>query len=265
MPHDSEPRPGPPPSEPSSPSPGSDRPTGPAGSEPATGSTQTPTTDSAADRFRRSDTARVEAFSDGVFAIAVTVLVLEIGDPVHRQGRLGHALMEQWPAYLGYLASFGYVAVIWLNHHQAFARVRSVDSGLHAANLLLLGVTAALAFPTGVLSDALREDVFSSDARVAGVLYAVVAAAMCGAWLLLYTHLRHRPGLLDPGIEPEYVRHGQLRSAVGIGAYAVAGLLGWTVTPVAALAVFVLLPVFYFVTSEGLPYRRPAAPRAAAR
>jgi uncharacterized membrane protein len=262
MPHDSEPPSGPPPSAPTPGAPGPPEPPrppeSPDPSEPA-GSTVYPTGETATARFRRSDTARVEAFSDGVFAIAVTVLVLEIGDPDHREGHLGHALLEQWPAYLGYLASFGYVGVIWLNHHQAFARVRSVDRGLQAANLLLLGVTAALAFPTGVLSDALREDVFGSDARVAAALYALVAAAMCAAWLLLYTHLRHRPGLLDRAVEPEYVRHGQLRSAVGVGAYAVAGLLGWAVTPVAALAVFVLLPVFYFATSEGLPHRRPRA------
>ena len=209
----------------------------------------------AGSRFRRLDTARLEAFSDGVFAIAVTILVLEIKDPAHRPGGLARALGAQWPAYLGYAASFGYVAVIWLNHHQAFARVRSVDRGLQGANLLVLFTTAALAFPTGLVSDALQENVSGNDARTAVAVYALVGAVMCASWLLLYTHLRHRPGLLDPAVEPRYVLHGQLRSAAGVGAYALAGIIGALVTPLAALAVFVLLPVFYFATSEGLPRR----------
>ncbi|HEX4226591.1 MAG TPA: TMEM175 family protein [Pseudonocardiaceae bacterium] len=202
-------------------------------------------------RFRRSDTSRAEAFSDGVFAIAVTILVLEIHDPVHASGGLTHGLLKQWPAYLGYVASFSYIAVIWLNHHQAFARIHTIDRGLHATNLALLGTTSALAFPTGVVSDALQEKATGADARAAVVLYALVAAAMCTSWLLLYTHLRHHPRLLVAAIEPNYVRHGQLRSAVGIAAYAVAGIIGYFATPVAGLAVFIAAPVFYFATSEG--------------
>lgn len=206
-------------------------------------------------RFSRSDSARLEAFSDGVFAIAVTILVLEIHDPAHGRGGLAHALLAQWPAYLGYLASFGYVAVIWLNHHQAFARIRKVDRGLQAANLLLLCTTAALAFPTGVLSDALQENVEGADSQTAVLTYALIAAAMCASWLLMYTYLRRRPWLLDPAVEPAYVRHGQLRSAVGLAAYLLAGVIGWLTFPPIALAVFAALPVFYFVTSEGLPWR----------
>ncbi|MEU1367702.1 TMEM175 family protein [Streptomyces sp. NPDC005803] len=212
-----------------------------------------PHTARTAARFRRSDTARLEAFSDGVFAVAATILVLEIQDPAHHKGGLARALLEQWPSYVGYLASFAYVAVIWLNHHQAFARIRSVDRGLQGANLLLLFTTAALAFPTGVLSDALQESAHGADARTAVLTYALVAAAMCASWLLLYTYLRHHPSLLDPAVEASYVRHGQLRSAAGVAAYTLAGLLGWLATPPVALAVFAALPIFYFATSEGLP------------
>jgi uncharacterized membrane protein len=208
-------------------------------------------------RFLRSATSRAEAFSDGVFAIAVTILVLEFHDPVHSPGGLARSLLQQWPVYLGYVASFGYIAVIWLNHHQAFARIRSVDRGLHAANLALLGTTSALAFPTGVVSDALQEDATGQDARTAVVLYALIAAAMCGCWLLLYTHLRRRPRLLDAAVETSYVWHGQVRSAVGIGAYTLAGLVGYFVTPLAGLVVFLAVPAFYFATSEGFHHVEP--------
>ncbi|WP_019633313.1 TMEM175 family protein [Actinomadura atramentaria] len=202
-------------------------------------------------RFTRADTGRVEAFSDGVFAIAITILVLGIADPGHRPGALGRALLEQWPAYLGYAASFTYIAVIWLNHHQAFARIRTVDRGLHSVNFLILATTSLLAFPTSVVSDTLREETTGADARAAVVLYAAVAAAMCGAWLVFYEYLRRRPDHLDPGVEPGYVRQGSIRSAAGIAAYAAVGLLGYFVTPLAGLAVFAVVPFFYFATSEG--------------
>ncbi|MCG8970294.1 TMEM175 family protein [Streptomyces sp. CL12-4] len=209
-----------------------------------------------AGRFNRSDTARAEAFSDGVFAIAVTLLVLNLTIPAHRSGGLAHALLQQWPAYLGYLASFAYVAVIWLNHHQAFLRVRSMDRGLQAANLLLLFTTAALPFPTAVVSDALREDAAGPDARAAVALYAAVAAAMCLSWVVLYHQLRRRPELLTAGIEPNYLRHGSMRSWIGVCAYLAAGAAGAATTPLIALGFFIALPAFYLATSEGLPTAR---------
>ncbi|MEU2052652.1 TMEM175 family protein [Streptomyces bungoensis] len=209
--------------------------------------------------FSLSDTTRAEAFSDGVLAIAVTLLALGLADPPHRPGGLGHALLAQWPAYLGYLASFGYVSVIWLNHHQAFVRIRVMDRGLHAANLVLLFSTAALSFPTSVVADALRADPAGSDARVAVALYAGLAAVMCLSWVAFYHQPARRPGLLTPDAESTYVRHGRLRSWAGALAYAAAGLLGVLVSPLLAVAVFVLLPVFYFVTSEGLPEGRAGA------
>ncbi|MGW3511591.1 TMEM175 family protein [Streptomyces sp. NPDC000994] len=211
-------------------------------------------------KFSRSETTRAEAFSDGVFAIAVTLLVLNLADPPHKPGGLGQALLAQWPAYLGYLASFGYVSVIWLNHHQAFVRIRAMDRGLHAVNLFLLLTTAALSFPTAVVADALQADPTGSDARVAVALYAGLAAAMCLSWVAFYQQIARRPELLDPDVEDTYVRHGQLRSGAGAVAYTIAGLLGVFVAPLLAIAVFVMLPVFYFVTSEGLPGGRGGSP-----
>ncbi|MDT0611102.1 TMEM175 family protein [Streptomyces lancefieldiae] len=208
------------------------------------------------DGFAQTDTSRVEAFSDAVMAIAITILALEMRTPEHASGHLLSGLLHQWPVYLGYLISFAYIGVIWLNHHQAFTRIRTVDRGLHAANLALLLTTAALAFPTAVISEALQEDLVGSDARTAVALYALIAAAMCASWLWIYVHLAGKPALLSPRAEPRYVRQGQARSAAGILAYAVGGALGWFLHPVIALAVFLCLPVFYFVTSEGLPQVR---------
>ncbi|WP_052489584.1 TMEM175 family protein [Streptomyces sp. 150FB] len=211
--------------------------------------------------FQATDTGRVEAFSDGVFAVAITILALELATPAHRDGGLLSALLHQWPVYLGYLTSFVYIAVIWLNHHQAFTRIRVVDRGLHVSNLLLLLTTAALPFPTRVLSDTLQEPVTSGDVRTAVALYALVAAAMCAAWVWIYVQLNRRPGLLTPGVEPHYVPQGLIRSAAGVAAYLLGGGLGWAVTPGVALGVFLLLPLFYFATSEGIRSRTPVSRR----
>ncbi|MFE9426533.1 TMEM175 family protein [Kitasatospora sp. NPDC006697] len=208
-------------------------------------------------RFRRADTGRVEAFSDGVFAIAITILVLDLHPPEHPPGGLAHALLEQWPAYLGYLTSFGYIGVIWLNHHQAFTRLRYTDGGLHAANLALLFTTAALPFPTAVLSTAFQHSFTDADARTAVLLYAVVAAAMCLSWYVLFRHLDRTPALHAAHMEPAFPRHGTVRSAAGVAGYLAAGLLGWAVHPAIAAVVFLLLPAFYGLTTEGLVRRRP--------
>jgi uncharacterized membrane protein len=205
--------------------------------------------------FAATESARVEAFSDAVIAIAITILALDMRTPEHTPGGLLPALAHQWPVYLGYLMSFAYIGVIWLNHHQAFIRIRVVDRGLHMANLALLLTTAALAFPTAVVSEALQDDLTSADARTAVALYAVIAAAMCASWVWIYSHLGRHPELLSSRCEPHYVPQGWLRSLSGLLAYLLGGAVGWLVHPVIALAVFLLLPVFYFATTEGFRTR----------
>jgi uncharacterized membrane protein len=205
--------------------------------------------------FAATDTARVEAFSDAVIAIAITILVLELRDPPHEPGQLLVALVHQWPAYVSYLMSFTYIGVIWLNHHQAFLRIRVIDRGLHMANLGLLFTTACLSFPTAVLSAALQENNAGDDARTAIALYALIAAAMCASWLCIYRHLARHPALKSPRCEDDYVRHGFIRSLSGLLAYLVGGAAGFLIHPAIALVVYVLLPIFYFATTEGLHLR----------
>src|SRR5207249_2800824 len=100
-------------------------------------------------------TARLEAFSDGVLAIVITLLVLDLRAPTTR-GSMLHELVHQWPIYISYLASFAYVGVIWVSHHQLFTRIDSVDTGLLWRNLALLLPTSVLPFPTAVLGKAFQ-------------------------------------------------------------------------------------------------------------
>ena len=206
--------------------------------------------------FQVTDTGRVEAFSDGVFAVAITILALEMGTPAHRDGGLLSALLRQWPVYLGYLTSFAYIGVVWLNHHQACIRIRVVDRRLHVANLALLFTIAALPFPTGVLAHALQEQITSADVRTAVALYALIAGALSASWAWIYYQLIRRPGLLEATVDTHYVPQGLVRSAVGVVVYLLAGVLGWAINPGIALAIFLLLPFFYFATTEGVSRTR---------
>jgi len=196
-----------------------------------------------------SDTRRVEAFSDGVFAIAITLLVLDLHVPAFDPGRLLHDLGHLWGAYIAYVSSFLYIGVIWLNHHNAFTRIHRIDFGLQWANLGLLFTTALLPFPTAVLSAALQSGA-TSDRRIAVVLYALVAGAMTATWLGLFHHLSHHPELTDGEDGAAFFGGERRRAWLGLGAYGVAACAG-LVYPVAALPFFLVLPIFYALTSEG--------------
>lgn len=116
-----------------------------------------------------NETARVEAFSDGVFAIAITLLILEIQVPESAgHGGLRHSLLNLWPSFLAFLASFMTIGVMWLNHHRLFTLIRKCDDGLIAFNLLLLLGITWIPFPTALLAEHLR----GSDSVTAGVVYA---------------------------------------------------------------------------------------------
>jgi len=117
-----------------------------------------------------STTVRLEAFSDGVFAIAVTLLILEIKVPsandLSQVSGLWHALAERWPSYVGFVASFFIIGVMWANHHALFEYIRRVDRRLLLANLLLLMGVSFLQYPTAVLAQNLADPATRTDATV---------------------------------------------------------------------------------------------------
>lgn len=99
-----------------------------------------------------SETARVEAFSDGVFAIAITLLILNVQVPSPSAGHLLAALARQWPTYVSFLISFAFIGIMWVNHHRLFNHIRRCDNTLMFLNLLLLLGVAVVPFPTALLA-----------------------------------------------------------------------------------------------------------------
>jgi uncharacterized membrane protein len=196
-----------------------------------------------------AESGRVEAFSDGVFAVAITLLVLGLKAPVHR-GTMARDLLAQWPAYVAYLASFAYVGVIWVNHHQLFTRIARVNAGLLWCNLALLLTTSVLPFPTAVVGSAFQVG-GSGDQKAALVFYAATGATTAASWLLLFHFLSHTPGLLHDEGQAAFFAQERHRAGAGLLLYAASGLVAlWL--PVAGLAIACTLPVFYAITNAGL-------------
>src|SRR3979411_1713067 len=206
-------------------------------------------------QVRLAETDRLEAFNDSVLAITITLLVAEIVRPEYASGQLLERLAAQWASYIAFLASFCYAGVIWLNHRAVFARVRYCDRSLHLANLFLLLTSALIPFPTAILSAAIQSG-SEFDARVAVALYAAIAGAMCLSWLVVFHVLSIHPYLVEDGVGPDFFPKERFRAWAGVILYAVAGLAGWLSTPNLALLIFLALPVFYGITSEGLTETR---------
>jgi hypothetical protein len=123
------------------------------------------------------------------------------------------------------------------------------------ANLFLLLTSALIPFPTAILSAAIQRG-SEFDARVAVALYAAVAGAMCLSWLVVFHVLSMRPYLLEDGVNPDFFPKERFRATLGVISYAIAGVAGWLSTPKVALLIFLALPVFYGITSEGLTETR---------
>jgi uncharacterized membrane protein len=173
------------------------------------------------------ETGRVEAFSDGVFAIAITLLVLELKvPPVDRNTSgqaLGNALLRLWPSFAAFLTSFAAILIMWMNHHGIFRMVRRVSGPFLAANGFLLLTVTFVPFPTAVLAS-----------HMLGPSSTIAAAFYCGTYVLVsiaYNALWEaatRGGLLRSGVPESHVRKIRRAYRAGFFVYVAAtGLALW--------------------------------------
>ena len=204
-----------------------------------------------------SETARTEAFSDGVLAIAITLLVLDLRVPLSRtlHGSLASALADEWPAYAAYVTSFLIIGIIWVNHHGVFELVGKVDRGTLFLNLLLLMAVAAIPFTTALMSEYLLAG--GRDARTAAVVYSAVMLAMSVAFAALYTYIARRPALLAADVDPIAVRKSIVRfSALGILLYLATIVVALFSAPLCLVAHFLI--ALYYCFQQIRPGRRTA-------
>ena len=216
------------------------------------------------DGLRLSSTSRTEAFSDGVLAIAITLLVLDLHADVSAQGSLLQTLLHQWESYLAYFTSFLTIGIIWLNHHAFFERLRATDRALQWANLALLLFVSFLPFPTAVLAAHVGDP--GLNGRVAAALYGLAGTLMTLPWVFLWRHLARAPHLFRPPFDAAFARREAPRAWIGVFAYLVCAGLGF-VSPYLAAFLYLAIGVFYALTSQGwssLPgrRRRPAPDQA---
>jgi uncharacterized membrane protein len=187
---------------------------------------------------------RVEAFSDGVFAIAITLLILDLAVPPRgsgESGALADALLHEWPSYFAYLVSFLVIGIIWVNHHTVFAKVRQVDRLVLFANLALLLTVSVLPFPTHLLAEYLTA---GTDSHIAAAVYSGSMLAMGLAYSLLWLTITRDARLLheqeDPAISRAVVRR------FGFGNVIYLATIGLSfVSAIATLAVHAAVAIYY--------------------
>jgi uncharacterized membrane protein len=187
------------------------------------------------------ETARIEAFSDGVFAIAMTLLILEIKVPSAGSGDLSRQLIRQWPAYVAFVISFAFIGIMWINHHRLFTHIRRSNNVLLFLNLLLLLGVTAVPFPTAVLAQHFGQ----SDQRAAAILYHGTYFAIAVFFNILWGYAsRH---LLEKDADASAARTISAQYALGPLLYLLCVALTWVNVPLSllvniALAVFFALP-----------------------
>ena len=185
-------------------------------------------------------TARTEGFSDGIFAIAITLLVLEIRPP-HAVGTDGlwNALAAQWPSYFAFALSFFVILVTWINHHDLLRLVCADSRRLQLANGLLMFYVASVPFPTAVLASHLK----GAEIIPAVTLYCCTFVVGSMAWRLLFTTIE-REHLFRPDVDAQTIRHISRSIWMGLWIH-VAAALSAQVLPWLALALVAAVRLFF--------------------
>jgi uncharacterized membrane protein len=213
------------------------------------------------------ETARIEAFSDGVFAIAITLLVLDLkvpkpaelaggaAGPFGTHG-LSAALLAQWPTFLAYLTSFLTILVMWVNHHFLFRLIRRTDHLFLYLNGLLLLFVTFVPFPTALVAAYLHHPQASVAAAVYSATFVAIAVTFSVLWR--YASTNHR--LLDHAASSAAIREIDRSYRFGPPLYLVALALAF-VDLKASLATCLGLAVFFSITgSRSTRSARPASP-----
>ncbi len=202
-------------------------------------------------------TGRLEAFSDGVFAIAATLLILS----VHATGSpLGSAVLRAWPSFAGHAVSFLSIGVMWVNHHVLMHQIARVDRTLLMINTVFLMLVGFVPFPAQLLAEHLRRP----DARTAALTYGVTLTLIAVLYNVLWFYASVGRRSLEENADPLTVR-GITRSYIpGPWVYLAATLVAFA-SPLASAVLYAILAGFYMIESTVFAGRRRARNRNQSR
>ncbi len=190
------------------------------------------------------DTGRLEAFSDGVFSIAMTLLVLELKVPAVTSNTnaaiLWDQLCHQWPSYVAFVTSFATVLIMWVNHHSIFRLIRRASNGLLFANGFLLLLVTAVPFPTALIAGYLRTPAASTACMVYAGLFVIIS----GSYGLLLVTARHGCKFWNEGADREIARRTKDCFLVGMPSYGLATAMALA-SPKMSLAICTALWIFW--------------------
>ncbi|MDQ2984492.1 MAG: TMEM175 family protein [Actinomycetota bacterium] len=191
--------------------------------------------------MEQNETARIEAFSDGVFAIAITLLIIEIHvpDPSHTES-LGHELLQTWPSYVAYLTSFLTIGVMWINHHHVFSFITQADRTLLLLNTLLLMMIAFVPFPTAVLAQFIE----TKGAREGALLYGATLTLTAIVFFAWWRYASADRRLIGDHVADEQLDEITRAYTPGTLLYGGSALVAF-ISPWVSAALYLLIAVFY--------------------
>jgi uncharacterized membrane protein len=210
---------------------------------------------------KHEGTLRVEAFSDGVFAIAATLLVVDLKPPrgAMTGAQLVDALVAEWPTYVSYAMSFLYLGIIWAHHHAVYRLLKRTDQVFLTINILFLMVIAVLPFPTAILGEYLGER--GERHRIATLVYTGTLFVTALLFNALWLWGKHERRLIDDDLDERVIRATTRHYLVAPIAYALAFVVAWW-APVAAVIIVLAMALFYLLPSELLQSYEHREPRA---
>lgn len=198
------------------------------------------------------ETGRIEAFSDGVFAVAITLLILNIQAPTTPDLLTDSALLDffhkQWPTLLAFVTSFATIGIMWINHHRLFTHIKRTDNNLLVLNLLLMLVIVFIPFPTALLA---LQYATHPEMHYAAVLYSGTNVLLAIVFNVLWRYASHKNRLLDPKADPHAVQAITRQYRFGPLLYLIILVIAWLSAPVSVI-LNLLLAVFF-----ALPGRKP--------
>ena len=191
--------------------------------------------------------ARLEAFSDGVFAVAITLLVIEIAVPTGED--LWHQLKDEWPSFAAFFVSFWVIGIIWVNHHGVLDHLKRANRGVLYLNLLLLMTVVFIPFSTALLAEHLKS---GADEEVAAVVYSAAFTAMGLAFGSLWTYITRHRAALGVELSDDEVRRRNLVFLIGNPVYVIALVVAF-ISPAAVLVINGAVALYYMVVGMRSP------------